>query len=145
MSTTTTLSDTGPPRTRTMGNWIGGTSKAGADAIDGYIDELAPATAASYRFFGWLLPAHQQLDATPFAYHDLRTSGNSSTSSSAGLASLLPPDPTARSSTSMAALTSARRGLRATLSDASRSPLGLTVTSRTPPGLATVSRPASVV
>ena len=117
-------------RMRTMGNWSGGTSKAGTDAIDGYIDELAPATTASYRFFGWLLPAHQQRDVTPFAYNDLRTSGNSSTSSSAGLASLSSSDTIAHSSSSMAALTTARRVLRATLSDVSRSP----------PGLATVSR-----
>ena len=44
-------------RIRTMGNWSGGTSKGGQDAIDGYIDELKPATAADYRCFGWLAPA----------------------------------------------------------------------------------------
>ena len=60
-------------RMRTMGNWAAGTSKGGTDVIDGYIDELAPATAASWRFFGWLVTPSSATSASPFSCHNKNT------------------------------------------------------------------------
>ena len=117
-------------RMRTMGNWSAGTSKGGADAIDWYIDELAPATAASYRFFGWLLPAHQRTSASPFSWNDLKPgnhrpllthgaldSAHNVTGNSALAASSTPPtfDVEPAPHPALLSLAAARRTLAATL------------------------------